>query len=415
MAVTFMIVFMICLWSILNLVGQASENIGFVHWFTALGPDKDVYWVLFATGVAYFAVFFPIYIVAWCVFKHYRGTIGSTAQTLISKNSNNPNDEKFFPSKRRWFIGFFLTGLSNALNGYLIIYTSDSHRTPPLIQQCLSNGGLIFTILANMFILKYKFRRYANRFAIAGFATVLVGCIIGLIPVMLTSKFGDHSWDEFGYSLIFLTGSFVGCVYNVYQRKYLDKFLDENLANHPQAGVRRSYKIFIRLQLLTLQTFGLVVFYIVGFWTDFIPWFGSTSPSSEFLRKGSLIMETTFLPWKWKEINWAGATAALANGGYIMSFWAALLLNEFATGFTALANLVVPIVCTFFFKLVPGLNDSDIKIGYEYLIPSLVLGLTGGVLWFIYEYRQKKQDEIEKKQQKVKSAIVNDVVIDGEN
>jgi hypothetical protein len=91
----------------------------------------------------------------------------------------------------------------------------------------------------------------------------------------------------------------------------------------------------------------------------------------------------------------AGAFGLSFNGGFLLSFWCGLGMNDFATGFTAIVNQLVPVGAALFFKLVPSTDVSDTNMGWEYLLPALALGWIGALIYLTYELKEAEEPSVE--------------------
>jgi len=277
-------------------------------------------------------------------------------------------------------------GLLNALNGFFVIYPSDPTRTPPLIQQVLFNAGLLFTVFWNVIFLGHSLQRYRNVYAAAGLAMILCGSYVGMIPLFSNA---DLESDQITYSFIFLLGTAFGCGYNVMQKWYLE-YVRRVLLPAVDKDEQGMYGMYTKLQLLSMQVVWMTMIFFVGFWTDFIPFFGFAPSSSVFSTNGGVILKTALLPWNWGLVGAAGAMGAIANIGYLVSFWCSLLMNNWATTFTAVANQLVPVFASIAFKLIPGLDPSGVNIGWEILVPSFLMSAIGAILVHAFEKRTQE-------------------------
>ena len=371
-----------------NFAGQASQNVGFVHWFSALGPRfKDVYFVLLATGLAYMAVFLPCYV----------GVV------LVYRRWFRRRDVAWLPT-RGAVLDAALVAAFNAFNGFFVIYTSDGTRTPPLVQQCVFYLQLPFTVALNCVVLGHRPRRYMDRYALTALVFMVVAATLSVVPlasVFAGNTAGRPAGAIISYTAIFTIGIAFGAAYNVAQRRYLDRRAAE-AGPRAGAGIQDCEAapllapplplVYVRLQLLAMQVTGMTAIYVAFFWSDRLPWIGSATSWAEFASRGRVVLGTTFAPWRWGEHHAAGATALLANGGYIVAFWCALALNAFAPAFTAVSNELVPICAALLFKLVPGLDESGVNMSWAALITMFACGVTALLAWYRFEERTNEAE-----------------------
>eukprot|EP01006_Ploeotia_vitrea_P056325 TRINITY_DN68091_c1_g1_i1.p1 TRINITY_DN68091_c1_g1~~TRINITY_DN68091_c1_g1_i1.p1 ORF type:complete len:480 (-),score=208.43 TRINITY_DN68091_c1_g1_i1:1282-2721(-) len=153
--------------------------------------------------------------------------------------------------------------------------------------------------------------------------------------------------------------------------------------------------MYVKFNLLAWQTFFLCMFVTFFFWTDLIPWFGYSGPHwHEFKRRAGTTLAYSLFPWKWSMhgMGQAGWYQLLFNVGYIVSFVAATLLNDYSTTYTAVSNQLTPVFASLLFQFgdVCGVDET---MSWSLLGPALVMGALGGWLFTWFEAVSDSQEE----------------------
>jgi len=122
-----------------------------------------------------------------------------------------------------------------------------------------------------------------------------------------------------------------------------------------------------------------------------IPWFGSSSNLNEFnsnvrdgLRCFFFGVDTSCNPaWKY---------GIVFNVGYIVSYLAALILNETDAPYTLIQAIVCAPIVVGFWLIFPNLNPSTEKEPVFLVVPALIVGVIGMGLYKHWQYKLQHTD-----------------------
>jgi len=172
---------------------------------------------------------------------------------------------------------------------------------------------------------------------------------------------------------------FFGSLYNVQQERILRILNKEQPLQTWDERVSRYLGISIIQCLSALGTFGIL------FWLDLLPWFGSASNIHTFdtsVRDGLRCffgINTSCDPaWKY---------GIVFNVGYIVSFLAALILNETDAPYTLIQSIICAPIVVGFWLIFPHLNPSPEKEPIFLVIPALLIGVIGMGLYKHWQYK----------------------------
>jgi len=164
---------------------------------------------------------------------------------------------------------FFLVGLSDAINGVLVVFAAKGTRTPPYLQAILGNFLIPLTVLFRLIILR---RKPTLLKLLCSFA-VIIGLFICIIPTVfpeIDSKISDEttieidSFSRVVWPIIFMLGSVPEATMRVYEERGVK--IEDDTSNEQ---INLVYFLFwtSTYELLSVALF---------FWVDLLPWYGDT-------------------------------------------------------------------------------------------------------------------------------------------
>ena len=118
----------------------------------------------------------------------------------------------------------------------------------------------------------------------------------------------------------------------------------------------------------------------------------------KFWEDGRIVMGSVFFPWTWGGGNedypyayqgvGAGGWGAIFNFGYLVTYVASIVTNDYSPVFTSIVGAVVPVVATLVFKGFPKLGGKGAP-KMPIIILCLILGFIGSVMFLVFERRKK--------------------------
>ncbi|XP_065183625.1 uncharacterized protein LOC135814430 [Sycon ciliatum] len=178
-----------------------------------------------------------------------------------------------------------LLGSFNTLNGILIVFSSPEDRTPVFLQPLLSTIIIPFTVFFSYVILR-KTESYPRLICCL---IVIVGLIISTEPVIFNidgqgSSGSVHTKPivRFVWSCVFMIGFIPLAINNVVEEKILKKSAKkaaEAVADGGSAGKDHDVNSLLLMFWINLWTF---IMFVVMFWVDFIPVFGTVKGFHQF-------------------------------------------------------------------------------------------------------------------------------------
>lgn len=290
-----------------NIAAQTTENVSGICWFHPLGDLRDGYGVLLSSASVY-PIVFGVMLVGYRALRVYR----------------RPGEAARMPwvFSRQHVVYAFKIAIPNSINGVLIMYMTNGLRTPALTQQGVFALGVLMTMVANVFFLKHEDKgtlsRYKDRRAVSGVLAVVVAVVLSVVPILRNgNKDPEGTANQVGYSTIFIFGQAAGVVYNVMQGRWfeLHEKWEAEQERYGEAALAlkaaeveegetssRAPHMYVKLNLLFMQTLFMLLQIVLLFWTDFIPWFGYSGPHPElFKHRVSATLRYSVLPWEWSQ------------------------------------------------------------------------------------------------------------------
>jgi drug/metabolite transporter (DMT)-like permease len=229
-----------------------------------------------------------------------------------------------------------LTGIFDALNGLLIVYSSSLQRTPGSLQAILMQSIIPFTIVFSKIILKKVYS--LTHFYGAGIT--LVGLIISLIPTFYNfSATNGLFWPS-----IFLIGNIPAVLMNIIEE---DIFLE----------TKNKYDSVF---LLAWESLYQLITVILLFWTDIIPGFGTSVGLSAWWDKLSSGLTCFLTPWSSSvssSCDYCFLFGTMFTIAYCMSYiFGASMMKHASANSAAMVGAVCPCLVVFFWVIFKDLN-----------------------------------------------------------
>ena len=205
--------------TIVNTMGQCTENISIVYIMMGLGDSRDVYAVLLFTAFVY-----PLTFGIWTLAYAWRRARSMGVPLSFSSVPLWKSKE----ANLGWCCGL---GLLNSLNGVrrrapcallligarartgvFVVFASPATRTPPVIAAIVGNMSIAFSIPASVWWLPGQtWRRYTDRNCIVSVVLIIGATGLSLVPMFEGGGAGSSSGFEAG-SLYWPLMFIVGCV-----------------------------------------------------------------------------------------------------------------------------------------------------------------------------------------------------------
>ncbi|XP_065188822.1 uncharacterized protein LOC135819524 [Sycon ciliatum] len=253
--------------SVLTVLAQVGMTVTLPMFSSALGshmicgelkPVGDVYFLLLFSAF-WFIVFF--------------GTLLLLARFLNPEFSLRSN----VSHSNRVLLGSF-----NVLNGLLLVFSSPDDRTPVFLQPLLSTIIIPFTVFFSYVILRKK--ESAPRLICC--LIVIIGLVISTEPVIFnidgqgsSGPVKTKAITRFVWSCVFMIGFVPLAINNVVEEKLLKQSAKKAEACGGEAAKEHDVNALLLMFWINFWTF---VLYVVLFWVDFIPVFGTVSGFHDF-------------------------------------------------------------------------------------------------------------------------------------
>jgi hypothetical protein len=302
------------------------------------------------------------------------------------------------------------------MNGFFIIYASYSDRTPNLLQALLGNIVIVMAIPFNKLHVGDK-RNYKQFVPMLCIFLLVASTVISLVPTFQQLAGGDQELSFKGdagaaWPFVFLIGLFFSAWYPVVQCLVLRRLQDireaaenakfggeENKAEMdvsllPDHDVSRSTfrenSVGENLHCLAWSCTFLTMWFLLFFWVDLLPWFGSSKSFGELDDNLNLGLSRSFWPWVDGKTNMTFWYGFFFNFAYILSFYTSLPLTSESAVYTNVVNALNPAVVASFWFLFPHLNDSADRSPLWSVLPPLFFSFVAVILWKRWE---RSEDE----------------------
>jgi hypothetical protein len=417
-------------------IGFTSQNVTIVFWTDA---SVNAFGILLLCG-AFFGVFFGTMLLIFaCIFrdpaalapsddaaecrlfvwpfcKRTRSSIGIQAIQSPQKGdfrgswgvvvSNEEKDSAIYEEMNSAVHltqaqVLFLVGFLNTLNGFLIVYASPSQRTPPLVQAIIQNAGVIFSVPFSLLALGDK-KRYCS--IVPAFAAFLIAAsvAVSLTPAFLNGGGSAISGAQsIGWCIIYLFGVAASAAFNVCQQLY---FIRSGMLLEEASAYQQ---VRTMLRALFWSNVAQPVSYILMFWVDLLPWFGTSSSISTLLKSTTYSIACSvggpkIASYALTAVGTYGDKTPVCENdtpiwawafmmSYVLSYIGGARLNRESATFMML-TLVVVTMTTATFWLIPGTNPNPSSTPLWSVLTSLGLSIIGTLIWKWWE-NQTPADE----------------------
>jgi drug/metabolite transporter (DMT)-like permease len=192
------------------------------------------------------------------------------------------------PPTSLFWKNYLLQGLTNALNGICLVYSSPPSHTPPILFVILINLGIFFGMILTKYMIPSK-RHINYRNKSVYISLICLALSVGItIAGDIVGK-GDEATSFNGWSVMWILittiASFFSALYNVLQERYM---LESHLMIKPEEENTNLLKTLYWTSLFQLM------FMILFFWVDMIPHFGYTSNFPDFFNNLKLEIQCFF-------------------------------------------------------------------------------------------------------------------------
>jgi uncharacterized membrane protein YidH (DUF202 family) len=307
-------------------------------------------------------------------------------------------------------------GILDAVNGFIIIYSSLPDRTPPVLQPVLGNTAIIWSILLSKYhVSNLRKRSYCNMWVMMAILLVTSGVALMVTPVIV-----DHGLDSIvgisqaGWIFVFICGVIPGAWYNVMQQRTLDhmtrKRMESGILDSTDFGedytTAKSSRLPLVAEQLTVKLekyyqqldiwFVLSVsciiqlgFVFVFFWINFVPWFGFGDKLhlSETIKCYLGMFPECDKTW------WIGL---IFLSSYLVTYFTSIVINETSANYNEFVGSLIAPLSVAFWYIFPDVVDTPVDPPPLWAaISALVLLTIATFIWRWWEKTQEKKEEIE--------------------
>jgi heme exporter protein D len=180
----------------------------------------------------------------------------------------------------------FFMGLSNALASILQWYATPPTREPPLLNSVVPCLAVVFSVPLSKFLLSDA-KPYTSRAPLLSLLAIALGCIVSLVPSMLSDGAlgGDESRGNlFLWTLVNVVSQLPSGGSLVLVQAYLMRADAMAVASGADDAARSTSKLTSVLRFVLYNQLGVAVGLACLWWLDVVPWFGSEDLAS--LREG---------------------------------------------------------------------------------------------------------------------------------
>lgn len=306
--------------------GRTGQQILLPLWLSTFeGANTGPYFILLFAGYMFNLIFWLM-----CAPLFYHGKITEQEQQW------------------KWHPYLAMIGICDALNGFGIVYNSDVTRISGPLQNILLQSTIIFTVIFTKIILK----RSPTITEFFGILVILGGIVIALMPTWLSISSGQDtvSASEWYYPIFFILGCIPSALMNIFMEIMQEKFTTET-------GNK-----FSVIYLQAIESFYQLLFFIIFFWLDFIPVFGTSSSMLEW----SQIFESSFECFvNYTNLNSSDSRCqynAIFGMIFIASYALTYLFSTLMTQHSSASMLAMiftlpTILANIFWYIIPGINS----------------------------------------------------------
>ena len=267
----------------------------------------------------------------------------------------------------------FFIGFLDGITGICILYTSDSTRTPIVLQSILSGISIFFTIIISKLIIKSKKIKFCNCYVIISLALVLSSIILCIIPQFAMFEW---KWISLLWISIYLMGILCKSIYFSLQEKYIE--MTKNTID--------SYiNMLSNTSIYRLMTEMSLVF------VEITPFFGYTKIFDFYEHSTNFYACYFTIICEWY-ILFIGILFSIAYISYNVCI---IVLNSKSANYSTLVLISVSSFVILFFEVFPSWNKG-IRYPLYITIPALVLNIIGLIIWQVWELKKMKEKDTNK-------------------
>jgi hypothetical protein len=295
-------------------------------------------------------------------------------------------------------------GLFDALNGYLVVYTSNDTRVMAILQTIIGNLAVVFTVVCQFsFVSERRTMDYNSYKFIAGLSLIILGVFITLLPNIVSGKAAIVTFSRWNviYLAIFTVGTFFGALYNTLQEKALKARKEE--ATDPMgkesitpSDYKYNHSLFDCVFVLFFTTVFQLGFIISLGVLDMIPNFGSSATLGEVYENLWTILKCNL----GHGLDGHGNQCRFVNGGlwglifiagYTISYLSTIFINEKSSSAAMVyGTLTTPVfVVTQVVLAKFNLFPSDSSINLWAVFSAIVLFIVANSLWAMWEMEHR--------------------------
>ena len=380
--------------------GFTAQNITIVFW---LQSSVSSYSVLLLCGLM-FASFFALCALAFAL---------RTGDWSVFRVSSDPIESRLLLSPLRPS-GFRLShaqilcaaGACNAFNGILIVYASSSIRTPPLIQAILQNCNVLFSVPFSKLVLGDT-KVYLAPEPLRAAGVVAASVAVSLAPTIAAvaqgrATGGFNGLNSLAWVAVYTAGLAPAALLAVLQQLYFIR------TGALRQGVTGREQLRGTLRALMFSNLMQPLVYVLLFWVDVLPWFGSSADVGDWVAVTRFSLACSVGgPALAGSMGGAGGSSGGGGGvcapaapvwawafigAYIVAYFGGAALNRESATFNMLC-LVVVTASTALVWLIPGVNPESTTTPLWSVLASLALSLGGSWLWKRWEARTPAEEQ----------------------
>jgi drug/metabolite transporter (DMT)-like permease len=315
--------------SVLNILASSGQSIGLVLFLASFDGLTGVYFVLFFCSLS-FTIVFTI-LALWFGYKK------QITKSMLSI---------------RWIKYMLIVGVFDALNGFLIVFSSQGTRVPPALSSILIQSIIPFTFIFSKILLP-KIYRLSHMLSVG---IVMIGITFSLIPTFKRIHDGSAKTvlqDGWYWPFIFILGCLPAALMNIVQEQLQIKYTQQ--ARENQERITRFSVMYFQAVESTFQ-FGTIA---LCFALDLVPGFGTSKDIGSFwdsFSKGFRCLFNDHSLTKGR-CDYAGATGLLFIISYLGTYITGTFLTDHVSAnWLSILTSISPLIATSFWFIFPSVN-----------------------------------------------------------
>ena len=315
--------------SVLNVIFASGQSIGLVLFLGSFNGLTGVYFVLFLCSLSFTIVF--TLLALWFGYKR------QITPSMLAI---------------RWIKYMFFVGVFDAVNGFLIVFSSHGSRVPPALSSILIQSIIPFTFIFSKVLLPKQYRLSH----IISVCIVLIGIVFSLVPTFKRIHDGTASTelkDGWYWPFIFIFGCVPAALMNIVQEQLQIKYTQQ--ARENQEPITRFSVMYFQAVESTFQ-FGCIA---LCFGLDLIPGFGTSKDIHSFWSSFSNGFKCFFNDSSLSggRCNFAGGTGILFIVSYLATYITGTFLTDHVSAnWLSILSSISPLIATSFWFIFPAVN-----------------------------------------------------------